>query len=234
MLQITKQEPHQWRPLGFNDKEAPGIGRAAARSVSQPSRVHSDGWDDVARSHLVNCLYSTAGASFFEGTTELDSYAHEDSISIANFLVEAFDRLQPPVATVVHVVTDICSTMKGAWRIVERERPWVSATCCAPHVLNLLLKDIASIPQVHRVMEPMESVLQLFGGRFPWTRTKLKELTKENLGKSLNLYRAKITRFAGKVSACMCTSHAISVTLTLSSHDRNTVNFNAPCLSRRT
>ena len=48
---------------------------------------------------------------------------------VANFWIEAIDRLAPLVATVVHVVSDTCSAMQGAWRIVEREQPWVSAKC---------------------------------------------------------------------------------------------------------
>ena len=86
----------------------------------QGCTVTCEGWDNIERSHLINYLYSTAGASFFEGTTKLNSRTHEDSASIANFLIEAIDRLEPPVATVIHVVTDTCSTMKGACRIVER------------------------------------------------------------------------------------------------------------------
>ena len=183
------------------------------RSLDEPMReamlkgqgctVMCDGWDDIERSHLINCLYSTAGVSFFEGTTKLDSRTHEDSASIANFLIEAIDRLEPPLASVVHVVTDTCSTMKGAWRIVERERPWVSASCCAPHVLNLLLKDIASISEVKTIMDGMEHVLHRFWGRSRMPRMKLLERTQANHGKKLGLYRAKVTRFAGKVRARM-------------------------------
>jgi len=165
----------------------------------QGCTVMCDGWDDVERTHLVNCLYSTAGSSFLKGTTLLHSRTHEDSISIANFLVEAIDRLQP-VATVVQV-TDPCSVMKRAWKIVERERPWVSATCCAPHVLNLLLKDVASITEVHRIMEGMEHILHRFWSKNRWPRSKLHAATRANHGKKLGLYRAKVTRFAGKVNA---------------------------------
>jgi hypothetical protein len=144
-----------------------------------------------------------AGASFFEGTTQLTSETHEDAVSVANFLKEAIDKLAPPVATVVHVVTDTCSTMKGAWRIVERERPWISTTCCAPHVLSLLLKDIASIAEVSNVMDNMEQLLRRFWGRSRWPRMKLNEVTSKNHGKPLGPYRAKATRFAGKVSSHM-------------------------------
>ena len=67
--------------------------------------MHSD-VRRMGRHRAINCLYSIEGASFFEGTTKLSSRTHEDSASIANFLIEAVDRLEPPVATVIHVVTD--------------------------------------------------------------------------------------------------------------------------------
>lgn len=160
--------------------------------------VLCDGWDDIAKNHLVNLLYGTAAASFFEGTTQLTADMHENADSVANFIIEAIDRLSPP-ACVMHVVTDTCSTMKAAWRVVEKKRPWVTTTCCAPHVLSLLLKDIASIPEVATVMAKMELILHRFWGRTRWPRTKLKELTQQNHGRTLGLYRAKVTRFAGKV-----------------------------------
>jgi hypothetical protein len=65
-------------------------------------------------------------------------------------------------------------------------------------------------------MEEMEFILQRFSGRSRWPRLKLMEVTKENHGKSLILYRAKVTRFAGKVRASMCACHAIRVTYTSS------------------
>ena len=127
--------------------------------------IMCDGWDDVTKHHLINLVYGTAAASFFEGTTELNSDTHEDAESVANFIVEGIDMLAPPVASVVHVVTDTCSTMKAAWKIIENKRPWVTTTCCAPHVLNLLLKDFASIDEVSYIMGKMEGVLHRFGGR---------------------------------------------------------------------
>eukprot|EP00965_Chrysotila_dentata_P034979 1163783-Pleurochrysis_carterae.AAC.2 len=44
---------------------------------------------------------------------------------------------------IVQVVTDTCSVMNSAWQIVEMRYPWVTATCCGPHVLSLELKDLA-------------------------------------------------------------------------------------------
>jgi hypothetical protein len=157
-----------------------------------------DGWDDVQHYHLINLLYGTAAASFFEGTTLLDSSTHEDAASMANFMLQGIDKLTP-VATVVNIVTDTCNTMKAAWNIVQQNRCWVSATCCAPHVLNLLLKDIATIPDVSAVMEKMERILRVFWGRSRWPRNTLREVARRNHGKQLGLYKAKVTCFAGKV-----------------------------------
>ena len=198
---------------------------ARLRAQDQPLRdallsthgctILCDGWDDIDRNHLVNLLYSTANTSFFEGTTQLTSEQSEDASSIANFIVEGVDKLSPPVASVIHVVTDTCSVMKSAWRLVEKERPWVSTTCCAPHVLNLLLKDIASITEVAGLMSKMEHVLHRFWGRTRWPRTKLKETTLANHGKTLGLYRAKATRFGGKVCCSCALAHAPATSLVL-------------------
>jgi hypothetical protein len=42
-------------------------------------------------------------------------------------------------------------------------------------------------------------VLNRFWGRKRWARTKLREVAEKNHKKKLGLYRAKVTRFAGKV-----------------------------------
>ena len=49
-------------------------------------------------------------------------------------------------------------------------------------------------------MQPCaQKILARFWGRKRWARTKLREVVKKNHGKDLGLYRAKVTRFAGKV-----------------------------------
>ena len=49
---------------------------------------------------------------------------------------------------VVLLITDTCPTMAKAWAIVEDEFPWISILCCQPHVVSLLMKDIAKEKQV--------------------------------------------------------------------------------------
>eukprot|EP00966_Prymnesium_polylepis_P115918 2679387-Prymnesium_polylepis.1 len=101
--------------------------------------------------------------------------------------------------SVVQVVTDTCSVMKAAWKLVEAEFPWITCTCCAPHVLSLLLKDIGKISEVAAVIAKTKKILNRFWGRKRWCRNKLCEVVLKNHGKKLGLYRAAPTRFAGVV-----------------------------------
>ena len=75
---------------------------------------------------------------------------------------------------------------------------WITCTCCG-HVLSLELTDMGKIPEVAAIIKKVQRVLGRFWGRKRWARTKLREVTEKNHGKKIGLYRAKATRFAGKV-----------------------------------
>ena len=100
------------------------------------------------------------------------------------------------------VVTDTCTTMKAAWRLLVAEYPWITTTCCGPHTLSLELKDLAKLPQVAAIsaaiIAKVQIVLRLFWGKKRWPRRKLCEVIQQKTGKKYGLYRAKATRFAGK------------------------------------
>ena len=97
--------------------------------------------------------------------------------------------------------------MKAAWKLVENGIPeknvpgykWITSTCCGTHVISLELKDLGKIPEVTAIINKVGIVLSLFWGRTRWPRKKLREVIKHNHnGKDIGLYRAKVTRFAGK------------------------------------
>ena len=159
--------------------------------------VISDGWDDVDRSHLINFLVATTKGCFFDGTVMLSSDDHEDAKAVAKLIEKEIEHVG--ALTVVHVVTDTCAVMKAAWKIIEEKYPWITCTCCAPHVLSLLLHDIGKIPEVARVISKVKKVLNRFWGRKRWCRNKLREVVLKNHKKKLGLYRAAATRFAGTV-----------------------------------
>jgi hypothetical protein len=159
--------------------------------------VISDGWDDVEKTHLINFLIATNKGAFFDGTKALTSEDHEDATAVAQLIIKEIEHVGP--TNVVQVVTDTCSVMKAAWKIIEEKFPWITCTCCAPHVLSLLVHDIAKIPQVASVIKKTKKVLNRFWGRKRWCRSKLREVVWRNHKKKLGLYRAAATRFAGVV-----------------------------------
>jgi hypothetical protein len=179
LLEVLRHAPTTYKPPHRNRFSGDLLDTTVRqlRAADQPIRdailkkhgctLICDGWDDVQNYHLINLVYGTAASSFFEGTTQLGSRTHEDAGSMAHFMLEGIDKLAPP-ATVIQVVTDTCNTMRAAWTIVTSARRWVTATCCAPHVLNLLLKDVAAIPEVASVMDHMEAILRVFWGRSRW------------------------------------------------------------------
>lgn len=150
----------------------------------------SDGWDDIQSNHLVNLLYGTSRGMFFEGTIKLSSTDSENAEAVAKNLSNAIKSIGE--LNVVQVVTDTCSVMKSAWKLLEAEFPWITCTCCAPHVLSLYLKDIGKIAEVSAVLVQVSKILNRFWGRTRWPRARLREVTAKNHGAELGLYRAKV------------------------------------------
>ena len=150
-----------------------------------------------AKNHLINFLCGNSKGLFFDGTLKLTSEDSENAEKIAELICN--EIVQVGALSIVQVVTDTCSVMKAAWKIIEKKFPWITCTCCAPHVLSLELKDMAKIPEVAAVMEKSQKVLARFWGRKRWARSKLRETVKKNHKKDLGLYRAKATRFAGHI-----------------------------------
>lgn len=165
--------------------------------LKEGGTVVSDGWDDVSKNHLINFLCGNSKGFFFDGTIKLTSEDSENAERVAELICQ--EIINVGALSIVQVVTDTCSVMKAAWKIIEKAFPWITCTCCAPHVLSLELKDMAKIPEVADVIESGQKILARFWGRKRWARTKLREVARKNHGKEIGLYRAKVTRFAGKV-----------------------------------
>lgn len=149
-----------------------------------------DGWDDIQSNHLVNLLVGTNRAIYFEGTVKLASTDSEKAEDVAKIIGAEIKSIG--MYNVVQVVTDTCSVMKAAWKLLEAEYPWITCTCCAPHVLNLYLKDIGKIEEVAAVIVKVSKVLNRFWGKSRWPRARLRETTAANHGKEIGLYRAKV------------------------------------------
>ena len=42
--------------------------------------------------------------------------------------------------------------MKAAWKMLQKEYPWLTAMCCGTHVLSLELKDLGKLPEVDAII----------------------------------------------------------------------------------
>ena len=82
---------------------------------------------------------------------------------------------------------------------MRNEFPWVTTTCCGTHVLSLELKDMASSlrspPSSRRCTWCSNSSGDVRGGRVGVSARPSKY---KRSGLNFGLYRAKVTRFAGK------------------------------------
>eukprot|EP00966_Prymnesium_polylepis_P125710 2906699-Prymnesium_polylepis.1 len=159
----------------------------------------SDGWDDIERNHLINFLIGSAKGVFFDGTIMLSSNDHEDAKAVAKHICDAIEK--QGALSVVQVVTDTCSVMKSAWKIIEDHVHFLRPARAQPRAQRpgqnhgdrkRHRKDNCKEPKTQKV-------LNRFWGRTRWARTKLREVAAKNHGRKVGLYRAKATRFAGKV-----------------------------------
>ena len=122
--------------------------------------ITSDGWDSCDHLPLINSAYITAnnGGVYMRS---VDTSGHiKDAEYCAALMLEDIYTLG--CTNVVMNITDTCSTMRKAWEIVEDEIPWISSMPCVPHVANLLLKDIAKVPEVKKLIEDEGKVVSWF------------------------------------------------------------------------
>ena len=172
------------------------LGPLVETTLRDCATMLSDGWDTVQHDHLINFLYGNASCVFFDGTVELNSDDSESSQFVAELFRQRMCKIGP--LAFIQVCTDTCSVMQAAWALLKKAFPWLTATGCGTHVLSLELKDMAKLPQVAAIISKMGIVLSLFWGRKRWPRRKLREVILANHGREFGLYRAKVTRFAGK------------------------------------
>ena len=78
--------------------------------------VISDGWDNVAKDHLINFLVGNSKGFFFDGTFKLTSEDSENAAKVAQLICAEIVRQGP--LNIVQVVTDTCAVMKAAWKII--------------------------------------------------------------------------------------------------------------------
>ncbi|XLU41322.1 hypothetical protein S245_036136, partial [Arachis hypogaea] len=105
----------------------------------------ADGWTDQRQRSLINFLvYCPAGMSFVK------SVDASDMIKTADTLFKLFAEVIEWVGSsnIVHVVTDNAANYVYAGKLIHEKYPNIFWSPCATHCINLILKDIASLPHI--------------------------------------------------------------------------------------
>lgn len=151
----------------------------------------SDGWDSVDHLPLVNSAFICAndGGQYWRS---VDTSGQTKSADYLASLMIA-DIYDFGCLNVVMVVTDTCSTMKKVWEIVEDEFPWISILPCQPHVISLLMKDVASLPEVKKTASISNTIISWFSHHHK-PLAILREKCKQLFGKVYEIIKPGATR----------------------------------------
>ncbi|GAV85530.1 DUF659 domain-containing protein/Dimer_Tnp_hAT domain-containing protein, partial [Cephalotus follicularis] len=103
------------------------------------------GWTDNRQRTLINFLvYCPAGLTFIKSVDASD--AVKDAPTLVNLFFEVAEWVGP--SNVVHMVTDNVANYIASGRLLHERYDNIYWSPCAAHCLNLLLKDISSMPHM--------------------------------------------------------------------------------------
>ena len=152
----------------------------------------SDGWDSIDHLPLINSAFisNNDGGMYWRSVDTSGKFKTAEYCAL--LMIQDIYEYGPH--NVVLIITDTCATMAKAWALVEDEFPWISVLCCQPHVVSLLMKDIAKDKEVMETINEEGTVVAWFANhQFPLA--KLREMTVQKLGKKKELVKAATTRF---------------------------------------
>ena len=105
----------------------------------------ADGWTDQRQRTLINFLvYCPAGMSFVKSIDA--SNVIKNASTLCNLFVDVIEWVGP--SNIVHVVTDNAANYVAAGKLIHEKYDNIFWSPCAAHCLNLILKDISSMPYI--------------------------------------------------------------------------------------
>ncbi|XP_015949126.1 uncharacterized protein LOC107474054 [Arachis duranensis] len=105
----------------------------------------ADGWTDQRQRTLINFLvYCPAGMSFVKTVDASDVI--KTANALFNLFADVIEWVGP--SNIVHVVTDNAANYVSAGKLIHEKYPNIFWSPCAAHCINLILKDIASLPHI--------------------------------------------------------------------------------------
>ncbi|RYR39483.1 hypothetical protein Ahy_A09g045039 [Arachis hypogaea] len=105
----------------------------------------ADGWPDQRQRTLINFLvYCSKGLCFVKFVDA--SSMVKNASSLCDLFLEVIEWIGPD--NVFHVVTDNAANYVAAGRLISKKFENIHWSPCAAHCLNLILKDISSMPHI--------------------------------------------------------------------------------------
>ncbi|XP_020967722.1 uncharacterized protein LOC110266964 [Arachis ipaensis] len=105
----------------------------------------ADGWTDQRQRTLINFLvYCSKGLCFVKSVDA--SSMVKNASSLCDLFSEVIEWIGPD--NIVHVVTDNAANYIAAGRLINKKFENIHQSPCAAHCLNLILKDISSMPHI--------------------------------------------------------------------------------------
>nr|XP_025653463.1 uncharacterized protein LOC112749428 [Arachis hypogaea] len=105
----------------------------------------ADGWTDQRQRTLINFLvYCSKGLCFVKSVDA--SSMVKNASSLCDLFSEVIEWIGPD--NVVHVVIDNAANYVAAGRLINKKFENIHWSPCAAHCLNLILKDISSMPHI--------------------------------------------------------------------------------------
>ncbi|GAV84465.1 LOW QUALITY PROTEIN: DUF659 domain-containing protein, partial [Cephalotus follicularis] len=115
----------------------------------------TDGWTYNRQRTLINFLvYCPAGLTFIKSVDASDVV--KDAPTLVNLFFEVVEWVGP--SNVVHMVTDNATNYTTAGRLLHERYDNIYWSPCAAHCLNLLLKDISSMPHMDYLVSRVSQV----------------------------------------------------------------------------
>lgn len=127
---------------------------------AQGLTLTSDGWTNLKGDHIVNFVIKAPDQKpvFYKSidTTGISQTA----AAVADAISAVIDEIG--AQKIIALVTDNMNVMKAVWVEIESRYPKIAAYGCAAHGVNLLIKDILSLPQHVKTMNDSNKVIQFF------------------------------------------------------------------------
>jgi hypothetical protein len=151
---------------------------------------------NIRQHRILNCCINTKLGSFHLRSIDLQSKTMSAEQHLEEFKGIVKDLVGNSPERLNSVATDTCSTMRAFWQLLHQEPEYshVFSVPCEAHGLQLLIKDLVSLPEIEKTFNKAQDIVSYF--RFsPKRYGYLRILQKELTGKEHALVLAVITRW---------------------------------------